>query len=263
MKKLFLFFSLLSLSFVFGQNQQIFVKKLDSLDIKADNYLGQDQFDFYYYIRNNTLFKFKDAQSFEYKNTSFGEITKIDIQNPLKITLFYENFNAVVLLDNHLNEIQQLNFSENKNSILASATGIAAHNQLWIYNSLNQQLGLFNYLKNEYKTISTAFAENIKYYQTDFNSFYWIDNKNNWYTCDIFGRIKTKGKIPDFDAIEIINEHQFIYSKNNKLFLEDFEKKQKHEIELSEKTFKKFYYKDQILSIFTSKGIMNYKITTP
>jgi hypothetical protein len=75
--------------------------------------------------------------------------------------------------------------------------------------------------------------------------------------------ITERGKTPDFDAVKIINEHQFIYSKNHRIFYTDLEKKKEQEIHVSEKTFKKFYYKDQILSIFTSKRIINYKITIP
>jgi hypothetical protein len=38
----------------------------------------------------------------------FGKkITKVDLQNPLKIVLFYESFNSALLLDNQLNEIQK------------------------------------------------------------------------------------------------------------------------------------------------------------
>ena len=94
-------------------------------------------------------------------------------------------------------------------------------------------------------------------------SFIGLIKKNNWYSCDIFGKTTTKGKIPDFDFIEIINKNQFIFCKNNILIYEDVEKNQKLEIEISEKTFKKFCYKDQILSIFTSEGITNYKIIIP
>ncbi|PKH67109.1 hypothetical protein CXF59_14555 [Flavobacterium sp. ALD4] len=263
MKKLITFFFLFSLSVAFGQNQKIYANTTDTLNVVADDFIGYDQFDFYYYIKDNALYKIKGTTSLEYKNPSLGKITKIDIQNPLNIVLFYENFNVVILLDNQLNETQKINFLENTSPLAVSATGIASQNRLWAYNSLNQQIGLFDYIKNEYKTISTPFPENIKHYQTDFNTFYWIDHKNNWYSCDVFGVITTRGKTPGFDAIEIMSDHQFIYSNNNKLFFEDLEKNQKYEIEISEKTFKKFYYRDQILSIFTSKGIINYKITTP
>ncbi|MFV5691140.1 hypothetical protein ACM55K_03850 [Flavobacterium sp. LT1R49] len=263
MRNLILFFFFTTISIAFGQNPKLQSSKINYVTIDANLFLGYDQFGFYYTIKNNVFSKTKDSESIEYKNISLGKITKVDLQNPLNIVLFYENFNTVILLDNQLNEVQKINFSEHIIPIVATATGIASQNQLWVYNSLNQQIGLYNYLKKNYKTISTSFPESIKYYQSDFNTFYWIDEKNNWYSCDIFGKITKKGKISDFDSIEIISDNLFIISKDSILTIEDIEKNQKFEIEILEKTFKKFYYKDQILSIFTSEGITNYKIIIP
>jgi hypothetical protein len=263
MKKHLVFLFVITFSIVYGQNQKLYPKIQDTLSIKVDSYIGFDQFGFQYFITNDILYKIKDNETFEYKNPSLGKITKVDLQNPLKIVLFYKSFNSVILLDNQLNEIQKINFHKNGIPIIITATGIASQNQLWVYDSLNQQIGLFDYLKNNYKAISTSFPESIKQYQSDFNSFYWVDDKNNWFSCDIFGKITPKGKIPDFDFIEIVNDQQYIFSKNNNLIFEDIKKKETYKIEISEKTFEKFSYKDQILSIFTSKEIINYKITTP
>lgn len=263
MKNLILLLILISFIPVFGQNQKIETTKLDSIVVNAERFLGYDQFDYYYLIKNNVLSKNKNQEILEYKNPSLGEITKVDLQNSLKIVLFYENFNTIIILDNQLNETQKINLSENSTPISASATGIASQNQLWIYNILNQQIGLYDYLKKDYKTVSTSFPENIKYYHSDFNTFFWIDKKNNWYSCDIYGKTNFRGKIPDFDSIELINDHQFIFCKDSSLFFVDFEKNQKIEIKILEKSLNKFYYKDQILSIFTSKGITNYKIILP
>lgn len=263
MKKVMLLLIIASFSFVSSQNQKLTALKTDSIHFDGYQFLGYDSIGFYYTIKNNVFSKIKTRDTLEYKNISLGKISKVDLQNPLKIVLFYENFNTVIVLDNQLNEIQKINFSENIIPIVATAIGIASMNQLWIYNSMNQQLGLYDYLNKEYKTISVPFTESIKNYSSDFNFFHWVDNKNNWYTCDIFGRITIKEKIPDFESIEILNENQFIYLKDSRLFLQDLEKGKKTEIEISEKTFKKFYYKDQILSIFTSTGITNYKIIIP
>ena len=263
MKKLVLLLFIASFSVVFSQNQKLTPLKIDSIRFDGDAFLGYDSFGFYYTIKNNVFSKINTLDTLEYKNISLGKITKVDLQNPLKIVLFYENFNTVIVLDNQLNETQKINFSENTIPILATAIGIASQNQLWVYNTMNQQLGLYDYLSNNYKTISVPFIESIKSYSSDFNVFHWVDSKNNWYVCDIFGKIISKGIIPDFDSIVIINENQFIYSKDAVLILYDLEKVKKTEIEISEKTFKKFYYKDQILSIFTSAGITNYKITIP
>ena len=263
MKKLVLLLFIASFSTVSSQNQKLTPLKIDSIRFDGDAFLGYDSFGFYYTLKNNVFSKIGTQETLEYKNISLGRITKVDLQNPLKIVLFYENFNTVILLDNQLNETQKINFSENLIPIVASAIGIASQNQLWVYNSMNQQLGFFDYLNKEYKTVSVPFTESIKNYSSDFNVFHWVDNKNNWYVCDIFGKIKSKGIIPDFDSIVIINDNQFIYSKDAVLIFEDLENGKKTEIEISEKTFKKFYYKDQILSIFTLAGITNYKITIP
>lgn len=263
MKKLVLILFIASFSIAFSQNKKLTAIKMNSIRLDGDQFLGFDPFGFNYTIKNNVFSKIGKQNTLDYKNISLGKITKVDLQNPLKIVLFYENFNTVIILDNQLNETQKINFSESILPIVATAIGIASQNQLWVYNSMNQQLGFFDYLNKEYKTISVPFTESIKNYSSDFNVFQWIDNKNNWYTCDIFGKIKSKGMIPDYEWIEIINENQFIYSKDAVLTLYDLKKGEKTEIEISEKTFKKFYYKDQILSIFTSTGITNYKITIP
>ena len=262
-KNLMLLFIVISLCGAFGQSQKLTATKIDSIHLDCDQFLGYDQFGFYYFIKNNVLFKVKEEQSFEYKNVSLGRITKVDLLNPLTIVLFYENFNTVILLDNQLNETQKINFSENPTQITVAAIGLASQNQLWIYNILNQQIGLFDFLKKEYKTVSIPFTESIKKYHTDFNTFYWIDEKNNWFTCDPFGKITNKGKIPPFDSIEIIDQNTYLFSKDKNLLYVTIEKGLKFEIDISEKTFKKFFYKDQILSIFTSEGITNYKITIP
>jgi hypothetical protein len=263
MKKLVLLLFIASFSTVSSQNQKLTSLKIDSIRFDGDAFLGYDSFGFYYTLKNNVFSKIGTQETLEYKNISLGRITKVDLQNPLKIVLFYEIFNTVIILDNQLNETQKINFSESIIPIVATAIGIASQNQFWIYNSMNQQLGLYDYLSHNYKTISVPFTESIRNYSSDFNVFHWVDNKNNWYVCDIFGKIKSKGIIPDFDSIVIINDNQFIYSKDAVLIFEDLEKGKKTEIEISEKTFKKFYYKDQILSIFTLAGITNYKITIP
>jgi hypothetical protein len=263
MKKGIILFFITFFSVAIGQNQKLTATKIGFTSLECDQFLEYDQFGYYYFIKNNVLFKTNGKEKLEYKNISLGKITKVDLLNPLTVVLFYENFNTVILLDNQLNEAQKINFSENQIPIMVGAIGLASQNQLWIYNNLTQQIGLFDFLKKEYKSVSIPFVKNIKKYQTDFNIFYWIDEENNWYACDLFGKIIFKEKVPSFDSIEIINENKYLFSKDNILIYEDIEKDLKFEIEISEKTFKKFYYKDQILSIFTSKGITNYKITIP
>ncbi|RED25367.1 hypothetical protein BD847_2117 [Flavobacterium cutihirudinis] len=263
---LLLFFVICPFSNFFGQSQKINATVISNNTIDSDEFIGFDSFGYAYQIKNNVFSKTKGSEIFEYKNVSLGKISKVDIQNPLKMVLFYEDFNSVVLLDNQLNKITEINFSQNDIPIVVSGIGMSTQNQLWIYNTLNQQIGFFDYLKNEYKTISVPLTESFKYYQTDFNTFYWIDKKNNWFSCDIFGKIRSLGTVSEFDKIEIIDAQKYIFSKANSLYISNINKTNNtvtSEIEILKKSFDNFYYKDQILSIFTTKEITNYKIVTP
>jgi hypothetical protein len=263
MKNLLLIAITFVFSVSFGQDKVCIALKQNSVALTADQFLGYDQFGFYYSIKNNVLSKSKKEETFEYKNISLGKPTKIDIQNPLKIMLFYENFNTIILLDNQLSETQKINLSENNIPITVTAAGLASQNRLWIYNSLTQQIGLFDYLKNTHQSITPSFQGNLKYYESDFNTFQWIDDKLNWYSCDVFGKITTLGKVSYFDQIQVIEKQIIVFSKDGKLHLQDLSKNSIYTIENVEKTFNSFFYKDQILSIFTNQEIKNYKITIP
>jgi len=263
MKRIALFVFLLLNCISFGQNQKITAIPLETIPLQADTFIGVDGLGYLYYIKDNVFFKQKDTQIWEYKNMGLGKITAVDIRNPLSFVVFYENFNTIIMLDNQLNEIQKINFNDHPFPLNITAAGIASQNQLWVYDSLNQQIGLYNYLNSNYKPVSIPLSENILCYQSEFNSFHWIDKKNKWYSVDLYGKITSRGEIPDFDSITIISDTQYILNKNNVLTFEDTAKKLKFEIKILEKTFKKLCYKDRILTIFTLEGITNYKITIP
>ena len=263
MKKTVLFLCLLLSIGAFAQSEVVHATKINSLAISADQIIGQDQFGFIYYVTNNVFYKRKGNQALEYKNIAMGKITVIDIKNPLGVVRYYENFNTMILLDNQLNEVQKINFAENNTSLFVNAIGMSTQNRLWIFNLLDQQIGLLDYLKNEYRAVSTPLSRKIKAYQANYNSFEWIDENLDWYSCDIFGKITTKGSIPAFDKIAIGENDQIIFTREGLVYHFDQIKNKATAINISEKSFSNFDYKDQILSIFTSEGIINYKITIP
>ena len=250
-------------SLSFSQNQKLTASLLISSPLVAETFIGIDGLGNYYSIKNNVFIKQNDRQVLEYKNISLGKISRVDLLNPLKIVLFFESFNTVITLDNQLNEIQKINFSDVDNSIVVTKIGMASQNQFWIYNALNQKIGLFDYTKNTYTPVGNPIQVAIKDFQSDFNTFYWIDELNNWYSCDIFGKVNLLASIPVYDKIQIIDSEKLLFSKGNKIYLLDNKAKVIIEIEIVEKSFQNFYYKDQILAIFTNQQITNYKIKLP
>jgi hypothetical protein len=244
-----------------GQNTSATLFSTES--ILSNRFLAIDALSNRYYEENGVLFKKNGDLIWQYKNLSLGKIVKIDVQNPLKIGVFFEGFNSVVVLDNQLNEIQKVSFLNNKNALIVSAIGIAAQNKLWFYDTISQKIGLFNCSNDDFKFISTPLPGNFRYYQSDFNHFQWIDSDLNWYSCTLFGTINWIKQVPDFDKIQIINSHLLLYSKGDCLFFKDFKSNTTQEVQNVDKSFDYFIYKDQILSIFTHQQIKNYKIIRP
>lgn len=263
MKKAFYILLLLGCTLSFGQHQKLKTTAIGTKELENKTFIGFDGLGNNYYIRENVFIKEKDAQKWEYKNVALGKITSVDIVNPLQLVVFYEDFNTIITLDNQLNEIQKLNLFDIDNTIFASKIGLAAQNQFWIYNALTQQVMLFDYLKNSSKNIGNPIQGDIQYTQSDFNNFYWVDDVNNWYSTDIFGKVTLLANIPPFENIQIIDKEKLLFSQDNVLYCLNNVTKTVYEIEIVEKSFQNYYYKDQILAIFTNQQIKNYKIKLP
>jgi len=263
MKKLVFIFLFLASTIGSSQSIKIVPVRIDSVAIKADIFIGTDGFKNYYYSKSNVLLKKNAEEVLQYQELSLGTITKVDIQNPLKIIIFYEQFNTVVILDKQLNEVQRIEFSKFENSVVASAIGIAGQNKLWVFNSLKQQLGMYDLVTAQYKEIGNNIKDFFNYYQANYNYFQWISKNNKWNACDLYGKTSTIAKVDSFEECQIIDEKKLLFLKDNTLFLRDYADDKQYEIKIVEKSLRKFYYKDQILSIFTNQGITNYKLTLP
>ncbi|MEY2692980.1 MAG: hypothetical protein RIT03_1371 [Bacteroidota bacterium] len=246
-----------------AQESTVLITPLASQACTDELFYGRDAYGALYSGSKQQLTKTDDKQVWQYKNPSLGTISQVILTNPLKIVLYYENFNTVVLLDNQLNEIEKVNLSAINTPIVASAVGLAEGNKLWIYNSLTNQLGLLTLKNKEYQVISTPFTESMAYYQTDFNSFHWIDQAHNWYECSIYGKINLLGTAPDYDSIQLDRNHGLVYCINQELYYYSRIEDSKTLLAVDKKSCTNFRFKDQILAIFTTPQISNYKILAP
>ena len=243
--------------------QQPSLVKIQSEVLAADAFAGYDNFGFEYFIKDNVFCKKKGDRVLEYKNLSLGKINHADIHNPLQIVLFYEAFNSAVLVDNQLNETLKINFSNHNTPIVATAVAMASGNRLWLFNSLSQRIGLYDYLKNDYREITVPFTGKISHYESDFNYFHWIDDRGYRFATDVYGKITEYGKTIGYDQFSLVDDRWILYANDGKMYALSTQSGKIHPLAIDEKTFKSFHYQAQILSIFTKQGITNYKITLP
>lgn len=230
---------------------------------KIGDFVGYDKFGYTYFVINNTLHKDNELESLQYQNLALGRISAVDLNNPLKLVLLYPEFNTVVMLDNQLNEISSIDFSSLNEQIVVTAIGNASQNRLWFYDSLSQQIGLFNYETAGYTFLTQPIFGSLLHWEADFNAFQWIDGSNMRYSVDVYGKVTDFGKVPEFDHAKFVSEKELLYANDAAMFWFSSSGSSKKLLETDPNSFQSFWYKDQILSIFTPQAITTYKIITP
>ena len=237
--------------------------KQNSIKIECEIFLGFDNQQNKYSIKNNILTKNSETITYQYNNLGLGKITRVDFQNPLQIVVFYKNFNTVVLLDNQLNEIKKIDFNLKSTPVTLEAVALSSQNQIWIYDSISSKIGLYNVNTYAFKWISTMLENPISYYESDYTHFYWTDVNLNLYRISIYGTIEKLGIQTKFDSIQLTKNGNSIYQLENQLYYYDLTSKRSSKIAIDEKIISKFFFGDGILSIFTQNEITNYKIILP
>ncbi len=94
-----------------------------------------DNLDYIYLLSDREeLLKYdqKGVIRWRYSNNRFGKLHSVDVSDPLRVVLFYADFQQVVVLNNNLNEIISYSFAKNGNW-LVSAVASANNNSLWVF----------------------------------------------------------------------------------------------------------------------------------
>jgi hypothetical protein len=236
---------------------------IDSLELNADMFWGKDKFGYYYYSKGSNFTKSQEHEHWEFKNPNLGKLSRVDLTNPLRILLFYDVYNKVIVLDNQLNETSSINFSTYSEPVLIAALGTAAQNRIWLFNANNQQIGLYDLKSNRIQYLTVPGKENIKAYDSELNYFYWVNNSNELYRCNIFGRIEQLGNLNNPKRFKVVSERRILYENKSGLYFFNHENKEHTKIMLNAYSIQNFSYVEQILTIFTLHQIINFKIESP
>ena len=145
------------------------VTKLNSSLLQAERFIGVDNFQNIYYVSNNTLYKKNNSSIIEFTALNLGEVTSVDLINPLKITVFYKDANTVVILDNTLAEIRRINFSAIEEFRNVSHVTTAGDRRLWLYNTDIQRLEVFDYNHSKVITEFPPTSQPIEELISNFN----------------------------------------------------------------------------------------------
>jgi hypothetical protein len=246
--------------FTFGQKTiTATLQQQDSLQV--ERFVAMDNFGALYVIDNNILIKRQDGKEWQYNNLQLGEITSVDILNPLKITLFYADFNTVIVLDNTLNEIKLIDFNistEFKN--LAAAT-TANDRNFWVFDTNTQQLEVFNYVQEKTPVQNLPIPEKFITLKSNYN-FCRVLTETTLYLYNIYGSLlsqKPSNGATDFEMtneeVIFLKDEALFYSKNDDVYLIN--------IPSDRIAIKQFSLHDDILYIYDEIVLYRFQLQKP
>lgn len=247
------FFTLTALS----QQDTLYVKFEVKHTLEVDQFIGFDNFNYRYTTNNNTLTKSNGNTEYVYNNIQLGNIHTVDITNALKVVVFYKDQNSVVILDNTLSEIKRINFNQaTQFKKIASAT-IAYENNIWIYNELNQELELYNYIDNKTILKTLPLNETVVTVKSNFN-YSWVVTEDKLLCYNVYGSEVNQIKAENIDQIRLY-KNNLIFEKEQKLFYLNNENKM-IPLTLPELSIKDFSLNHQTLYLYDGKFIYHYKL---
>ena len=200
---------------------------------ETHNFFTADNLKNIYLVNQDELVKHLVTGKFfaRYSNLKLGNITFVDATNPLKVLLYYRDFQQIVFLDNQLSEnstpvsLEQLGYEQTE---LACA---GANNSFWIYSKQNNELIRFD--ENSRKISSTGNLKQVlksdlmPNCMLEHNGYLFLNcPETGIYVFDIFGafsRLIALKNIKSFQVNEAIIYYQkdsLFCSYNYKLFEE-------------------------------------------
>ena len=214
----FIRYLFLLISTVVVAQTQVEVTVVDSTLLKADQIIAIDNFETVYYTIGSSLYKKpKDKAAISYSNVQLGPPTTVNVFNPLKINIFYQDFNSVIVLDNRLAEIFKIDFNTKQPYKNVSHVSTGYDNTLWIFNQDLQQLELYDYKTDKSRATTVPVQSNVLDLKSDYN-YCWMLTENYLYQYTYFGSLISKIKNNGYTAIAIHNENVILKTATSLLY---------------------------------------------
>jgi hypothetical protein len=205
MRRFFIYLIILFTLSAFRSSRQSSQVVRGKVDFFAVDNLGN-----IYIVHGDELQKFLPNGKFfaRYSNLRLGSITGIDVTNPLKILLYYRDFQQIVFLDNQLSvnsepvSLEKLGYEQ---TWLACAS---ANNSFWIYNRQNNELLRFN--EQSKRVAATGNLRQVLHpgiapeFMTESNGYLYLSSPGTGiYVFDMFGTFSKLLSLKDIRRFQV------------------------------------------------------------
>ena len=198
-----------------------FANPVDPGIIRARHtYFDVDNLGNVYTVNSEELFKYLPNGKLHtrYSNLKLGSITSVDVSNPLKILLYYRDFQQLVFLDNQLSVNSDVVSLERLGLEQAELVCTSANNSFWVYNKQNNELLRFD--ENGRRIASTGNLKQVLQanlapnFMIEYNGFLFLNSPaTGIYVFDMFGAFSKVISIASLTYFQP-KENLIYYQKN-------------------------------------------------
>lgn len=261
-----LFLVLMAFYFQVGNGQTLELKESKAVDM--DRFVGFDNYQNLYFLKDRVLHKQGKDGNFVFNALQLGRISSVDIINPLKVVVFFEDTNTVVLLDNKLSEIERISFNYLNNFFNAGTATTAGNNSLWIFNLDSQQLEMYNYKTKSQTIVSQPFPGKVKSQASNFN-YCFILTEGKIRAFNVYGSFLNETPSEGYERIVQQNENLVAVKDNQLYYYKDFARHKSKtsegpvHLEIPETEIRNVQLLDEVLYIYDGKQLYTYKLNLP
>ncbi|MBA4167948.1 MAG: hypothetical protein H0X41_10470, partial [Chitinophagaceae bacterium] len=140
----------------------------------------------------------------------YGKVYSVDVTNPLKVLLYYKDFETVVTLDRFLNARSTLDLRQ-QNLQQVKAVGQSYDNNIWVFDELESKLkkisddGRLLDQSNDFRTIFDSMPSPDVIIDQD-KSVYLYDPLKGIYIFDYYGAYKSRIPFTGWMDFKVINK---------------------------------------------------------
>lgn len=258
---LFLIFVVYEFSYCYCQT----FKLEREISLKA-NSLSVDNLGKIYAVNKDEILQFLSDGTLanRYSNLMLGEVSLLDVTNPLKLVVFYQNLSQLVFLDNTLSRQTEQISLETINYDQVTFVCSSINNGLWLFNQRGFQLvRLDERLKEVQKTIniSQIIGKEINpvFMIERNNSIYLSDPKGGVFIFDIYGTYMKTIPLLGISSFQVIDDNLY-FKENDSLVRYDLKTHDRATVALPDTDCKTAWVSRKKLFILTLETLKIYSI---
>ncbi len=151
----------------------------------------------------------------------YGNVSSIDVTNPLKVLLYYKNFATVVVLDRFLNIRNTINFRK-KNIFLVQSIATSYDNNIWLFDEQDYKLkkidddGKQLQETTDFRMLFDSVPSPTQITDKE-NFIYLYDPEKGFYIFDYYGSFKSRLPFLNWDNVAVSEKNMCGFC-NNKLY---------------------------------------------